>query len=274
MRSKLLNLLDAGFSVLPLAPRSKRPSVRHGVHDATNQPKSIFTHFENNRDDNVGIATGRRSNLIVLDVDGPMGRRSLRNLERRYGKLPSTVTVKTPNGTHLYFRPRGKRIRNSAGKIAPGIDVRGDDGYIVAPGSINSSGQRYEFAEGRSLSEVGIAKSPKWLLRKAKAGRKDNKGGDVLEVTAEMRPRVVQYCDTAVEREVQRLEKAPVHQRNNTLNLCAFKSGQLLAYGTLSVDKVRARLASAAQLIGLNAAEIDATIESGLRAGKKRSREQ
>jgi hypothetical protein len=86
------------------------------------------------------------------------------------------------------------------------------------------------------------------------------------------RDRAAKYADAARQRELDRLGKAPRHQRNNTLNTCAFKLGQFLPHGLLDRSAIAKQLADLAHKIGLEEQEIGATIESGLRSGSKRPR--
>jgi hypothetical protein len=81
--------------------------------------------------------------IFVLDVDGLDAAASLRKLEDRYGTLPETVASITPRGSHLFFKSENGAVRNSAGAIAPGLDIRGDGGYVVLPPSIHPSGRPY-----------------------------------------------------------------------------------------------------------------------------------
>ena len=91
-----------------------------------------------------GLATGLRSapeglSLVVIDLDvkGGDGWGELERLERTHGTLPRTLLVETRSGGgHLYFfAPSTAAIRNSAGTLARSIDVRGEGGYVVGPGS-------------------------------------------------------------------------------------------------------------------------------------------
>lgn len=104
-----------------------------------------------------GIATGGRSGIIVLDFDTV---EALEKMERDPATpLPATYMVKTHRGAHLYFKWPGFYCRNSAGKLAAHVDVRGDGGFVVAPGSPHKAGGVYE-----ALGNVPIAPCPQWLL--------------------------------------------------------------------------------------------------------------
>jgi hypothetical protein len=118
----------------------------------------------------VGILTGAVSgNIFVVDVDvgpGKDGDDSLRALQMAHDDLPETAEVRTGSGgRHLYFRaPAGVAvIRNSAGKLGPGLDIRGEGGFVVAPPSVHASGQPYVWSWQNTL-DVGIADAPGWLL--------------------------------------------------------------------------------------------------------------
>src|SRR5450759_2704379 len=99
-----------------------------------------------------------------------------------------------------------------------------------------------------------------------------NESAKPAEIPKIDRERAVTYADAARQREVDRLSKAPQHQRNYTLNLCAFKLGQFLPYGLLDRQSVAEQLAQMASKIGLDTPEIRPTIESGLTAGNRRPR--
>jgi len=192
----------------------------------------------------------------------------LLRLVKEHGNLPKTVTVETGKGYHRYFRGDGRKIRNSAGKIGEGLDVRGDKGYVVGPGSVHPSGKVYRFKEGRALDQIDVAEAPLWLLDLVSSV--PSSPGDVrVTVPPEKLPRVTTYVEAAQARELERLDRAPEHQRNHCLNRCAFKLGQLLPYGTLDEQDCTSKLAVVAKRIGLEEAEILPTIRSGLAAGCK-----
>ena len=93
--------------------------------------------------------------------------RRLQRLEGDHGLLPSTWRFLTGGGgEHILFRHPGSTIPNSAGKIGPGVDVRGDGGYIVAPPSEHISGRLYAISVDHHPDEVALADPPLWLLQR------------------------------------------------------------------------------------------------------------
>jgi putative DNA primase/helicase len=94
--------------------------------------------------------TGIESGLVVVDIDdhdSTTGSHSLREIEESIGEEFDSLTAITGQGRHLYFNHPGAMIPCSAGKLAAGIDVRGDGGYIVAPPSLHESGTAYRWVD-------------------------------------------------------------------------------------------------------------------------------
>jgi putative DNA primase/helicase len=219
----------------------KHPRTRNGVKDATTDLANIKAWWRRWPDANIGIATGPTSGIFVLDVDGNAGKASLAELQAEHGRL-------TGKGRHLYFRCGDAQVSNSAGRLGKGIDVRGNRGYAVAAGSVHVSGALYCFVDGRGLDEIEIAPAPKWLLDLVTA-----KGAATDEPVAVEIPlvppakldRARAYAESARRRELDRLAKAPKHQRN-TLNRAAFKLGQLVPYDILDAAEITQDLAAVA----------------------------
>ncbi|HET6247369.1 MAG TPA: bifunctional DNA primase/polymerase, partial [Tepidisphaeraceae bacterium] len=140
--NSILLFAKNGVAVLPLVVRGKAPVIPGGVYSATSRRKALRKYFRAHADANYGLATGGSSGIFVVDVDGQEGKDSLRALESKHGVLPSTVTIKTGRGRHYYFRTK-VAVGNSAGSVAKGIDIRGDGGYVVGPGSIHETGHVY-----------------------------------------------------------------------------------------------------------------------------------
>lgn len=157
-----------GWHVFPIRPKNKIPLTAHGFKDATVDEASITQWWTQWPDANIGIATGIQSGLVVLDVDTDKGgEESLNKLEARYGRLPHTVKQRTGGGGfHCLFRHPGHTVRNSAGSLGLGLDVRGDGGYIVVPPSTHASGQSYEW-EQPITSDSPLAPLPGWLQSRA-----------------------------------------------------------------------------------------------------------
>lgn len=141
----------------------KHPLTRNGVKDATDDGGKIAAWREQHPRANWAIATGARSGVVVVDLDrkpGKNGLERLREIVAARGGLPKTRTVRTGSGgLHLYFQHPGEEVANSASKIAPGIDVRGDGGYVMAPESNHVSGGTYSL-----IADLAPAPAPAWLL--------------------------------------------------------------------------------------------------------------
>ena len=139
---------------------NKAPLTAHGFYDATTDRARVNGYWNANPGAMIGVPTGERSGVFVVDVDrvGAMG-----ELEAKIGKLPKTRTVRTPRGgKHLYFRHRAG-ITNSPGALPKGIDVRGEGGYVLVPPSAGygvedrspvaeAPAELLELLEGRSRS--------------------------------------------------------------------------------------------------------------------------
>lgn len=109
----------------------------------------------------LGLATGHYSGVFALDVDGQMGEDALLDYRREGQQLPDTLTVTTGRGRHLYFRwPGAQNISSSRGRLAAGLDIRGEGGQVVIPPSVHPNGSRYSYV----APEASIANAPKWLL--------------------------------------------------------------------------------------------------------------
>lgn len=170
MLDAALALARCGFSVFPVEPRGKRPLgslAPMGCNSATNDEQRVAEWWRAAPEANIGVATGPVSGLAVIDLDGEEGADSWGRLLAQHGAAaawgpPDGATVRTGGGWHLYFAlPDGLEVRNSARRIAPGIDVRGEGGYVVAPGSTHPSGRAYEWLD--PIPPGGLAPARPWL---------------------------------------------------------------------------------------------------------------
>jgi hypothetical protein len=166
---------------LPVFPcKGKVPLTEHGFQDASTDAEAVLTWWTRWPDASVGIPTGKVSGLVVLDVDVQHGgARTLAEVERKHRKLPTAPEVLTGGGgKHIYFAHPGWEVQSSAGKIGPGIDVRGDGGYLIAPPSRHPNGREYRWLT--SGSKLELPAPPSWLLEDV---RKRQNGAPPVEST-------------------------------------------------------------------------------------------
>ena len=171
--------LDRGIPVFPLAEDTKMPlSKSHRFLDASTDPKQIRKWAKRFPSANLGIPTGKVSNLVVLDLDrkgGKDGISSFRALCKKLDiKTPNTYKIQTPSGgRHLYFKSEfAGSIINSVSALGEGIDVRADRGYIVSEGS-SIDGDRYSRISG-SIDE--LATLPEKLRLAMQSGKAMERG--------------------------------------------------------------------------------------------------
>ena len=119
--------------------RGKRPITKKGVNDATTDLAKIKIWIKKHPNANIAIATGKKSALLVLDVDPRNGGdKTLRQLKKTLGKLPATITSLTGGGGHhIFFRCPSFTVKkdNFGRLLGPGIDVQSDGCYVVVPPS-------------------------------------------------------------------------------------------------------------------------------------------
>jgi hypothetical protein len=132
-----------------------------GVKNATTDSKQIRRWFAKEPHANLAWAMGGPLRLIGVDVDPRSeGDASLCDLVDAHGAdWLETFTVRTGSlGNHFVFRlPEG--VEPHRAKLAPGIDLKADGGYLVAPPSVHASGRRYAVEKN-----VYIAEAPDWLV--------------------------------------------------------------------------------------------------------------
>ena len=131
-----------GFYVFPLAINSKLPAIAGGKghNDATIDLAQIRIWWKD-KEYNIGIACGSKSNLSVIDLDGKQGMDSAKKIKTF---IPETLLVKTPRGTHIYLRHNAE-LKTTTGVLEK-IDIRSEGGYVVAPPSV-VEGITYEFKD-------------------------------------------------------------------------------------------------------------------------------
>jgi hypothetical protein len=180
-----LSYAAAGWLTFPV-PRGARKSHKSAEYSngrrwgATADPDEIREDYAQWPEANIGIPTGAENAIWVLDVDtkeghGVDGIASFQALIDEHGELPPTFQVGSPTSSrHYYWNwPLDKVITNSASKIGPGIDVRGEGGMVLAPPSVKIPVGVYNI-----ISNVEIANAPDWLVDLAiAAGNGGSNGG-------------------------------------------------------------------------------------------------
>jgi hypothetical protein len=238
------------------------------VHDATSDLDAVARLFSQApHATGYGIACGRGPEpLIGIDLDrknGVDGVNELQRLARAHGfAVPHTVTVRTPSGGfHLWFTgPSGVKVPNSAGRLAPGIDVRGTAGYLVGPGSMTPAGV---YALHPDLHEPTVYPIPAPLLR-------------LILPPAPVRPvparRAAGRLGHRMLGLVRTVLEAHPGERNGRLFWAACKAFEAARTGQTDADAVERALVEAALAVGLDEREARATITSAQRtAGRGRA---
>lgn len=140
-----LALADSGLAVFPVAKGAKTPLIAEWQSAATADHLTIAGWWARWPDANIAIHCGK-SGLVVIDIDPRNGGDS--TLERlcdvRGDAWQSPYRVTTGgDGIHLYYiAPLDKAVPSTLG---PGIDVKRENGYVLAPPSLHPSGKRYAF---------------------------------------------------------------------------------------------------------------------------------
>jgi hypothetical protein len=174
-----IGMLSYGFSLVPVhkpinkvctcgrldcPSPAKHPIPARWQELASKQPDSIKAWWKAFKSPNSGVVTGKASGVVVLDIDPRHGGMdTLDDLQVKHGRLPETATVETGSGGfHYYFKdPSG--LRNSVNVGGQGVDFRGDNGFVVGPGSEHASGGTYDWYDEQTPDSVGFAQLPKWL---------------------------------------------------------------------------------------------------------------
>jgi putative DNA primase/helicase len=166
-----LSYAARGWRVHPLRRADKLPATSHGCKDATLDADQIRRWWSMWPEANIGLATGYGWWVLDIDPDGLAWAEA--------NDLPATIEATTGRGgRHLLYRlPDGVTVRNSAGVIAPGVDVRGAGGYIVAAPSLHPSGTRYTWLDcDGEVPDGEPADAPAWLLDMVTRGAETGQG--------------------------------------------------------------------------------------------------
>lgn len=276
--SEALSLASRGWRLLPVHPinadgscgcggdcgaAGKHPRLPAWQRQASSDPADLRAWWGRGND-GVGVATGAESGVVVIDLDPRHGGdESFAELLRARGERVDTLRVATGGGGwHLYFKAPEQRIGNRAG-VLPGVDVRGEGGYVVGPGSPHASGGTYLI--DRDIEPITM---PDWLValcvsRVPVARPQDRPPPPVAEVDARERRYALAALDNASRRLAGTLEGG----RHDAAVREAYGIGGFVGSGLLSESVARAALFEAALSCGLGESEAVRAIDDGLSAG-------
>lgn len=185
-RSKFLRnaiqFIDRGIPIFPVAKNGKFPLTKNGFQNASTDRKKIEWWAKEFPNANIGVPTGSASGFVVIDLDRKGDVDGVKEFKKFCTRLridlPETYRVKTPSGgEHIYFASKyAGLIRSGVRVLGPGIDVRGEGGYVVAEGS-SIDGKRYRRVSG-SLDDIAMLLGALRREIKSKKKRRQKKPGN------------------------------------------------------------------------------------------------
>jgi hypothetical protein len=237
-----LTLASMGLACFPCA-LSKRPACQHGFHAATTDPTELRQLWTHSPGELIGVSTGEASGFDVLDVD-PKHAEAFEWCKTNHERLPFTRVHKTRSGgVHVLFR-HAHGLRCSASRIARGVDVRANGGYVIW----------WPTTGLPVLRAAPLAEWPQWLL-------------DQL-MSSPQAPSALRIAipDThAIARFVRLVAGASEGERNALAYWAACRVGEMVASGLIDGESAAAVIAEAAICAGLTRREAERTARSGVR---------
>ena len=149
-RDWALDLHDHGYQVVVVPQRGKHPTIVWKQFQAERVPRQQVEEWFGQGEHNLAIITGAISGIVVVDGDSPQ---ACQYIEETCGFTP--MVVLTSKGAHYYFRHPGPghKIPNACRVLdLPPVDLRGDGGLVIGPGSLHPSGVFYRLKPGSDLT--------------------------------------------------------------------------------------------------------------------------
>lgn len=228
------------FPVTFTSDGRKLPLIKGWQTEATTNPDKLRMWQEQFRDrlHYWGIPTGSDAGILVLDIDTKNN--GFESIQHHNLQVPLTMSQRTKSGGahYLFNYPQdGKRYGNRA-NIYPGVDVRGEGGFIVCYG----------------LDATHICNAPTWLLEET-VKPPPMPQGEPVTISAPI-------AESILNNALEAIREAPEGERNNTLNTQGFRVNQLVASGAITQEYASQVLSQAASDIGLGTNETKKTIQS------------
>jgi hypothetical protein len=264
LRGNAMSLNDEGYTVFPVGA-DKRPLEPWKQWQTCAQFLTQVDEMPWTRAAHVAVVCGcPNAEMTVLDFDCKNGEPGLEAYQQFLLENPGDWPTQRTRSGGIHVLTRGA-ARNSA-LYLDGVrcgDVRGAGGYIIAWEPI-------KIPRAENLPPmpalVGCVTTERKRIqppsRPASTSTVQSFAGDSSR-----------YVQAVLEAEVQSVTNAITGTRNETLNRAAFNLGTLIGAGTLAESEARHALELAAEGAGLSEVEANATIRSGLEAGKKQPRE-
>jgi Bifunctional DNA primase/polymerase, N-terminal len=246
-RATLDAALGLALPVFPCLCGNKRPATPHGFLDASADPEVIRKFDWHNR--LIGVATGAVSGIDVLDIDPQHGGDDWHEANKH--RLPATRVHQTRSGGWHRLFQHADGLRCSTGKIALGIDVRADGGYII-----------WWPAEGLTCEDYppsGLPEWPSWVL--------------FSMVPPPVQPasryaRLASPCHS-LKGIIGTIANARQGERNSLVFWGTCRAAELVGAGIIAEQFAEQLLVEAAASAGLPYAEARVTVRSGLRQGAR-----
>ncbi len=261
---KFSSLAKLDLSVFPVLRGDKKPAVKWAEYQKRRANEEGLANWDE-IELNVGIACGRLSNILVVDVDSDEAQQVYDGFSP-----PRTPTVRTGKGRHYYFRYPDVEMRNRAHVGGVALDVRGEGGYVVGPGSQHPSGAIYEWEIAPGDCEFAeLPVNLKTLLSKPLHGSIPAEGKAVAVSAPSAENRFSAWVSEALEQGLHQIAQAQPGERNETLNRVSFVIATKVAAAKLEWSPFAEKLRNAAQAIGLPDDEARGTIVSAWTGGCK-----
>ena len=253
-----LHYASMGWPVLVVDPVTKIP-LKSAAHSnglpwgQTTVRDEIVRDFLKWPNANVGVATGATAGFFVVETDtadghgeGTDGLAALAKLEAEHGLLPVTLEAESPSGSiHRYFKHPGFKIKNSASEVAPGVDVRGDGGMVVAPPSVKPGKGTYRWRNALPYRRGTAMAADRIVAGKEKPEPKADLSIS-QQALAMVRPRDAfddfndearrssggGYIEAALRGKSDEVARAPKGKRNHQLNVSSMKLGHYVGGGS------------------------------------------
>jgi putative DNA primase/helicase len=273
-----LRLAGRGIPVFPCRPepeiingkpkKAKTPLTPHSFQDATRDPLKIQRWWGERPSALVGMPTGHVSGVYIVDPDAPTDGRpdglgAWGELEAKHGEL-ETFTVRSANGGRHFYLQHEAGYTNSSGGLPPGIDVRGEGGFVIAPGCRLPDGRGWTI-----IKEAGLRPLPDWLKGVVQPkweteAREPSEPGE----TPAGRRELASIC--------LRLSATPNGRQYKELYRLAAEAGSLVGAGDVDLETARAELLAAGESMAnfkpqepWDERELRRVIDNGLRTGQR-----